>query len=210
MPDGDRVHATLLFQYNKPYQQMCEGHYAPLELSREVLRALKWNVKYYGYAPILVIERVVAHLNQLPNDPLFKSAVDWSAESQTIERIARSGCGHRRALALAEDTARQLLQAYRYDTYSGQLLVEGITRYLKNVYAAEFVGKMSLPQHYNNADQGQIDATLQAMQTHVDQGIDRFAAHIARHHRVTGLRLSPRTVDQEPVDIFSDIELIGT
>ena len=210
MPDGDRVHATLLFPYNKPYQQICEGHYAPLELSREVLRALRWNVNYYGYAPILVIEQIVAHINQLPHDPLFKIGVDWSSASHSIERIARSGSGHRRAIAIAEHTGKLLLEAFRHDTWSGEPLVEGITRYLKNLYAAEFAGKMSLPQHYNNADQGQIDATLQAMQTHIDQGIDGFAAHIARHHRLTGLRLSPRTVDQEPIDIFSDIELIGT
>ena len=166
--------------------------------------------KSYGDPPIQVIEQVVTHINQLPRDPLFQRMVDWSAEGQAIERMTRSARGRRRAIALAEETAKQLLQAFRQDACSGDLLVEGITRYLKNLYAAEFVGKLHVPQHYNNVAQEQIDATLQAMQTDVDQGIDTFAAHIARHRTVAGLRLPPRPADATPIDIFSDIALIGT
>ena len=191
MPDGDKVHENLAHRYQQPYKQICEGQYSDAELARAVLHPLKRDLQDYGDEPLKLIQQVATELSHIPQEPLLKQLVNWSEMSQMIDRFAQHMYSHRTAMELAVQACQQQLQELRSNSCPHDLAAEMLRKYGSTVYKANFEGRVPLAQHYNGADQSTVDARLQGMRGHVEQGIDSLVAQMMRNGSVTSLRRPP-------------------
>jgi hypothetical protein len=208
MPDGDIVHVNLPRRYQKPYKQICEGQYGAAELAHTVLRSFKQDLQEYGDAPLKLIQQVATELNQIPDEPLLKQLVDWGEKSQIIDRCAQQIYGRRTAMELAVHACQQQLQELRYSSCPHDFATEILRKYGAAVYEANFEGRVPLAQHYNGVAQATVDARLQDMRVHVEQGIDSFAAQMMRNGGVTALRCPPMA--RAPIGLNDDLLNLGT
>ena len=76
-------------------------------------------------------------------------------------------------------------------------------KHISAVYKANFEERVPLAQHYNGVDQVTVNTRLKGMRTHVDQGIESFAAQMIRNGNVTPLRRPPMT--SPPIGIHDDL-----
>jgi hypothetical protein len=203
MPDGDIVHVNLPRRYQKPYKQLCEGQYGDVELTRAVLRPLKRDLQEYGDAPLKLIQQVATELNQIPDEPLLKQSINWAEKSKIIDGWAQRISGPRIAIALAVKACQQQLQELRYSSCAQDLTKEIYRKYVSSVYEANFEGRVPLPQHYNGVAHAAVDARLQGMRAHVEQGIDSFAAQMLRNSNVSSLRCPPMA--RAPLGLHDDL-----
>jgi len=212
MPDGDKVHTHLASPYQKPYKQLCEGLYSGAELAQEVLRPLKRDLQDYGDEFLKLIQQVATDLCQIPDEPLLKQLVDWGEQSQIIDRCAQQIDGQRTSMELAVQACQQRLQELRYNScpYNSaeEMRLSILGKYVSAVYEANFEGRVPLAQHYNGVDQMTVDARLQSMRVHVEQGIQNFAVQIMRHGSVIALR-SPRMA-RSPIGLYDDLCELST
>jgi hypothetical protein len=208
MADGDKVHGKLPRRYQKLYKQICEGLYSDAELAHEALRPLKQDLSNYRDEPLTLIQQVASELSQIPAEPLLKQSVDWGEKSRRIERGAQQMDGHPRGMDLAVQACKQQLQELRggscpHDFTKDDLARERYKKYISAVYEANFAGRVPLAQHYNGADQATVDARLKGMRTHVEPGIEIFAAQMMRNGSTTLLRRPPMT--RRPINIDDDL-----
>jgi len=212
MPDGDIVHVRLAPRYQKPYKQICEGRFGDAELAHAVLRPLKQDLQDYRDKPLKLIQQVATELHQIPDEPLLKRSVDWSEKSQIIDRCAQQIGGHRIAMELAVKACQQQLQELRYSSgpydSTEEMSLSISRKYVAAVYEANFKGRVPLAQHYNGVDQVTVDARLQGMRVHVEQGIDNFAAQMIRNGSVTSLRCPPMA--RPTIDLDYDLSELST
>ena len=106
-------------------------------------------------------------------------------------------------MALAVQACQQQLQELRYGSCAQDLTKEMYRKYVSIVYKANFEGRVPLPQHYNGVAQAAVDARLQGMRTHVEEGIDCFAAQMLRNGSVISLRRPPMARD--PIGLDDDL-----
>src|SRR5262249_44053065 len=135
--------------------------------------------------------------------PLLKQSINWAEKSKIIDRCAQQISGHRTAIALAVQACQQQLQELRYSSCAQDLTKEMCRKYVSGVYEAHFEGRVPLPQHYNGVAQAAVDARLQGMRAHVDQGIDSFAAQMLRNGSVSSLRRPPMA--RTPLGLHADL-----
>jgi hypothetical protein len=176
MPDGDKVHENLAPRYQKSYKLLCEGQSSDAALAHEVLRPLKRDLQAYGDEPCKLLQQVATVLSQIPDEPLLQQCVDWGEKSQLIDRWACQISGHRTAMELAVQACKQQLQELRSSVCPHDLTKELYKKYVSAVYKANFEDRVPLAQHYNGTSQDTVDARLQGMRVHIEQGIDNFVA----------------------------------
>jgi hypothetical protein len=167
------------------------------------LRPLKRDLKDYGAAPLTLLQQVTTMLSQIPDEPLLKQSVDWGEKSRLIDRWARQISGHRIAVALAVRACKQQLQELRSSTCPHDVTKELYKKYVSEVYKANFEGRVPLAQHYNGTSQDIVDARLQGMRAHVEQGMDNFVAQMMRNGSVTSLRRRPMA--RRPIGLNEDL-----
>jgi hypothetical protein len=209
MPDGDIIHAKLPRRYQKAYRQICEGQFCDEELAHGVLHALKKDIQRYGDEPQRLLKQAVTQLRQIPSEPLLKQTMDWSEESHKIDKLAQQSKGSRRAKELAIKACKEQLLELRCGEHSPDLLVEITTKYMRNVYVANFEELAPLAEHYNGLDQATFDARLESIRPYVDQEISGFAATAVRHDSVVPLRMRPRPGHKQSIRLDDDLSLLG-
>jgi hypothetical protein len=209
MPDGDNVHVNLKYRYQKVYKQICEGQYDNVALAHEALRPLKRDLRDYGAEPLILLRQVTTMLSQIPDEPLLKQCVDWGEKSQLIDRWAQQISGRPTAMELAVKACKQQLQELRSNTCPPDVTKELYKKYVSEVYKANFEGRVPLAQHYNGTSRDIVDARLQGMRAHVEQGIDNFVAQMMRNGSVTSLRRRPMA--RRPIGLNDDLlaQLVG-
>lgn len=195
MPDGDRVYGGLTQEYEKPYEQVCEGHFSFEEIAHNLLAAVRGDIRRNGPAPIELLRQVADHLNQLPHEPLLKPTINWEQESRDIERLARQIHGPRRAIDIALDASKKYLRTFQYGhdkQEHDRMLLQG---YMERVYEANFEGRVPLGNHPYGVDQAAIDERLEAIRPFVLAGLASFARQAARRGDFSRLqRTSPSRI----------------
>ena len=209
MPDGDKVHAHLAPIYQKVYKQLCEGQYGSEELAIEALRSIKKNIQNYGDGPLNLIEQVAAQLKQIPTEPLLREIIDWSEESTKVDKLAQQASGTKRAVDLVLKACKEQLQELRHGAYPQDLMFELTIKYLRNVYMSNFEKHIPLAKHYHGVSQATVDARLDCMWPHVDQGIVALAMQVVHKGSIHSLRLPRRPKLKCPIDLDADLSLIA-
>lgn len=209
MPDGDKVHPKLSGRYQKPFQQICEGQYGDAELARDVVRALKKDVKVYGTKPIELADRIAQQLQQIPSEPLLHATVDWSEPSRMIDRLAQQTKGNQRAIELVVQSGKQLLHGLRYGRSVGDLRQEMHQRYLTNIYHANFEGRIPLASATNGVAHETVAAKLADIRPHVDREITALAGQLHRKD-VSRLRLRRRVGQKRSISLDMDLSSLGS
>jgi hypothetical protein len=142
-------------------------------------------------------------LSQIPDEPLLKQYADWREKSQLINRWAWQTPGYPTAMNLAVQICHQQLQELRSSICHHDLTKELYKKYVSAVYKANFEERVPLAQHYNGTSQDTVDARLQGMRVHIEQGIDNFVAQMMRNGSVTSLRRRPMA--RRPIGLNDDL-----
>lgn len=209
MPDGDKVHPGLPSRYQKPYQQICEGQYSDAELARDVVRAIKEDVKDYGSQVIELADRIALHMQEIPSEPLLKATIDWSEQSRMIDWLGQQTKGNHRAIDLVVRSGKQLLQELRHDMSVGDLHREMHQRYLTNIYHARFEGRIPLAPSTKSVDYETVASKLADIRPHVDRELNAIAAQLYQHKDLSRLRLSRRPAPKHSIDLHTDLSSLG-
>lgn len=205
MPDGDRIHSRLASIYQKPYMQLCEGHYKDEELAIEVLRSVKADLEKNGSESIELIRKIVALFEQIPPGPLLKESFNWVQISETIDKLAFRTHGNQRPVSLAVRACKDYLNEIRYNECSRDFLYEVTRRYMLHTYIANFEKRILPPEFNKNVTQVIIDKRVTCIQPHVIKGIDALSMQVARKCSFKGLRLPRRQKAGEAINLDTDL-----
>lgn len=188
MPDGDQVYGELTQAYEKPYEQICEGHFGPNEIAYNLLDAVRGDIKRNGLGPIKLLLKVADQLDDLPHEPLFKLLIDWRKESRDIERMAREISGRKRAMDLAVDACKRHLRAFQSGADIHDHRVALAEAYLQRIFEGEFVGRLPLGNDHFGIDRATFMERLNLVRPFVIESLAAFAQQIVRKGHTSGLR----------------------
>lgn len=211
MPDGDIVHPQLGAMYQKLYMQLCEGVLSEDALAYEAVQRIKRQAQAYGSGPIELLCQVAAQFESLAADQLRGVEIDWGQERRTIKELEQQVAARssKRATGLALKACEGQLQELRSGPQrlasSSQVLPELVQAYLLNIYDANFVGRIPLPQHYNGVDAGFVQERLLDMRPSVIKWLESLAVQIAEGKAVEALRMPRRTKRSQILDPETDL-----
>ena len=203
MPDSDKVHSKLPRRYQKVYQQICEGHLGYSDLAAEVGRPLVKDIRDYGNEPIKLLCLIAKHFDQIPPEPLLRLVFDWNSLSQRVDVLSRQSKGNKRGRDLVVRCAKQLLREIEHDLVIDDACLALRERYLESVYKARFLELIPLAQHYDGANEADIQNRLEGMQPYVENEISAMALQSARMSDVARLRHPPR--NKKSIGLHDDL-----
>lgn len=209
MPDGDKVHPKLAGRYQKPYQQICEGQYSDDELARDIIRALKKDIKDYGFKPLELADRIARQLQEIPCEPLLRATIDWSEQNRMIERLGQQTKGKQRAIDLMVQSGKQLLHELRHEVSVRDLHQDMHQRYLTNIYYANFEGRIPLAVSNNGVAYETVAAKIDALRPHLEREIAALAAQLHRRKDLSHLRLTRRSGTKRMIGLHTDLSSLG-
>ncbi|MCL5997144.1 MAG: hypothetical protein M1546_13975 [Chloroflexi bacterium] len=203
MPDGDRIHPTLPRRYEHAYKQVCEGHFSPDELAYRTLKPLAQDLKEYGDGPIRFIKGLADELCQIPREPMLRATYDWDGMRTRFRKQARFASGGTRAIEIAILAGERMLNQVRFGEREEVTYACLVKEYATGVYRARFVDCVPLVPRQNDANHGAVVEMLEAMNPHIERGIDAFTAQIIKSDGVDKLRRPSRAKD--PVSLDEDL-----
>lgn len=196
MPDGDVVHSCLRRAYQQPYKILCEGVASPEECARNILIPLRDNLRQNGQWPLRLSLSISDLLSQKVGPLELANDVEAARISREIDEVIRQAdcCLHERELIAR--ASKSVLSELRYgqekESCNGQSLI--FERYILEKYEAEFKDRIPLSNdHHNGISRAELMRRLEALEPHVNLGIQQFAQAAIKHQNLNNLRL-PRRV----------------
>lgn len=189
MPDGDKVHQHLAGPYQQLYKQICEGQDGPEKLGRDAMRPVRRSLEHYGDGPIALVKQVMTPIDRLPKEPILRRLALEKARG-TIPSIARVAQGSKRGIELATDACRQVIQDACEGKDSNHLLREALSRYVIDIYRADFEERIPLSRaHDRGVDQATIAMRLDLARPYVERNAMILAVQLNKGCDVRKLRL---------------------
>lgn len=180
MPDGDKVHEGLAWKYQKAYKQICDGQFGGRELASEVVAAVWKDVQKVGDKLIPLFQQVAEQCKHIQDRRLFEE-IDWQKESGNIEELSQPIYASQRAKSLAVEACKEQVQELRYGATASNYLIEILTKYVWNVYKANFAERVPLaPSHHQGVNVEFIYERLEVMEPYVRERLRQFAEQIYR------------------------------
>ena len=190
MPDYDKIHDGP-GPYQTPYRKLRDGM-ATEEVVDSLLRAIAKSIKYYEDTPISVLSQVAKHLNQLSALPLFINQLDWSSESNEIDRIIQQvPCSQKRGPELARRVCKRLLVDLSNNVYVMDLERALVTDYLNEMYRANFHDPVMKHIHATK-EVDPIKVEVISNSSQLISGIRNLVDQILHTESVSSLRKPPR------------------
>jgi hypothetical protein len=210
MPDGDKVHKGLSWKYQKVYKQICDGQFRSDKLADEVVSAVGKDIQCGGDELIQLLQKVAEQCQQILDKRMFEQ-IDWQKEFARVDKLAQPICASRRLKALAVEACKETLQDLRNGGKPSKCYIELLTKYLCNIYEAQFAERVPLsPSHYQNVSRGFVAERLEAMWPFVKGQLLKYAEQIYRHGSVRIAGQPRRSARRKPnYDIDTDISTLG-
>lgn len=207
MPDGDKVHDTLPGRWQPIYQRICEGHFAPDQITRDAVVVLKREIQQLGNAPFEIIIRFAEELQRIPTEPLFMGRINWEDQYRHLAQIMQSVEGNKRAKEIAGDACKAFIQDLRLDYRCPKDFAAEIRRkYILKVYSVCFEGRVpQTKEHCNGMNQESVRLKLAEMRPCIERAIDNFAVD-----QKGNIRFRRRgQMQKETIDIYADLLQVG-
>lgn len=206
MPDGDVVHSHLRQAYQQPYKILCEGVASPEECARNILIPLRVDLQRNGQWPLRLSLSISDLLSQKIGPLELANDVEAARISREIDELIRQAdcCPYEKALIAR--ASKSVLSELRYGqekkSCNRQSLI--FEKYIREKYEAEF--KERIPpsnDHHDGVFRGELMRRLEALEPHVNLGIQQFAQAAIKHQNLNNLRL-PRRVRHD-IDLDEDL-----
>lgn len=210
MPDGDRVHKGLGWKYQKTYKQVCDGQFGGKELAEEVVPAVWKDIQDGGDVPIQLLREVAAQCQQILDRRVFEQ-IDWQQEFMHVDDLAQPMYANRRLKTLAVEACKEQLQDLRNGGNPSDCHIELLTKYMWNVYVAQFSEKVPLsPSHYKGVSREFVSERLEVMKPYVKEQLLPYAERVY-HQNTVHLTWRPRqhSKGKSNYDIDTDISTVG-
>lgn len=207
MPDGDIVHSRLRRLYQKPYKWLCEGTATSDECARVLLEKLKQDIKSKGDLPVFLSQAMADSVAQISRHLEEAREGDFAKLSIEFEVLAQKADGRPDLKELTLRAGKGLLNDLRNGrevdvTHISETI---FGRYIHEVYESEFKERIPLTsEHHAGVTQGTLERRIEAMQSNVDSGIQKFAQNAIRNQSVAKLSL-PRRPSRKAIDLNEDL-----
>ncbi len=207
MPDGDIVHSRLRRLYQKPYKWLCEGTATSDECARALLEKLKQDIKAKGDLPVVLSQAMADSVAQISRHLEEAREGDFAKLSIEFEVLAQKADGRPDLKELTLRAGKGLLNDLRNGrevdiTHISEAI---FGRYIHEVYESEFKERIPLTsEHHAGVTQGTLERRIEAMQSSVDSGIQKFAQNAIRNQSVDRLSL-PRRPSRKAIDLNEDL-----
>jgi hypothetical protein len=210
MPDGDRVHKGLGWKYQKAYKQICDGQFGGKVLAEEVVPAVWKDIQRAGDVPIELLREVAAQCQQIIDRRMFEQ-IDWQKELKRIDDLAQPMYADRRLKTLAVEACKEQLQDLRNGENPSNCHIELLTKYMWNVYVAQFSERVPLPpSHYKGVSREFVSGRLEVMRPHVKEQLLPYVESVYRHNTVhLARRPYQRSKEKPDYNIDTDISTVG-
>jgi hypothetical protein len=210
MPDVDKIKAKIPRRYKKAYAQICEGYFSDAALAYETLKPLKNDVEDYGKSPLLFLQEVTEHLNNLRSLPLFTSTINWSDEKKQINEIKgeylRKYRPNIESMDLALKACGKLIHKIRNnENIEANAHRELLNLYIQNIYESRFADRLPLTEdHYQEINVNELLFRLEELKPYMDNGIEYFSSQLERNVQLKRLRLPPRSNKRQTTDLLDE------
>ncbi len=207
MPDGDIVHNRLRRLYQKPYKWLCEGTATSDECARAVLEKLKQDIKAKGDLSIVLAQAMAASVAQIISTLEEARESDFAKLSVEFDNLVQQADGSPYIKELILRAGKGYLNDLRNGrevdiTHTSEAIWR---RYAHEVYESEFKERIPLTsEHHAGVTQGTLERRIEAMQSSVDSGIQKFAQNAIRNQSVAKLSL-PRRPSRKAIDLNEDL-----
>lgn len=208
MPDGDIVHNSLGWRYQKVYKEVCDGQYRESDLAEEVIRAVCKDIQDAGNQIIEFLQQVGEQCQQILGRRMFEQ-INWQKESAQVDELARPIRANRRFKTLAVDACKELLQDLRNGGNASKCHIDLVQKYIWNVYVAQFLEKVPLtPAHYQEASRESIGERLALMKPCVQERLQPYAEKVCRQGTIAQLPRR-RSTTKRNYNIDTDLSTVG-
>jgi hypothetical protein len=207
MPDGDIVHKGLRRLYHKPYKWICEGVATSEECARVLLEKLKRDLQAKGNLPVVLSQAMADSVKQTISNLGAARESDFVKLSREFDNIAQQADGSPDVKELVLRAGKMYLNDLRYGREVEITNISEIiwSRYANEVCESEFKERIPLTsKHYAGVVQETLDQRIEAMQSGVDAGIQKFAQDAIKYQSVAKLSL-PRRSSRKPIDLDEDL-----
>ncbi|PSN18477.1 hypothetical protein C7271_12335 [filamentous cyanobacterium CCP5] len=207
MLDGDIVHSRLRRLYQKPYKWLCEGTATSDECARVLLEKLKQDIKAKGDLPVFLSQAMADSVAQISRHLEEAREGEFARLSIEFEVLAQKADGRPDLKELTLRASKGLLNDLRNGrevdiTHISESI---FGRYIHEVYESEFKERIPLTsEHHAGVTQGTLERRIEAMQSSVDSGIQKFAQNAIRNQSVAKLSL-PRRPSRKAIDLNEDL-----
>lgn len=207
MPDGDIVHSRLRRLYQRPYKWLCEGAATGEECTRVLLTNLKRDLQARGNLPIALSQAMADRLEETICSLETAKEGDFVKLSREFDNIAQQADGSPDLKELVLRAGKAYLNDLRYErevdiTNTSENIW---SRYAYEVYESEFKERIPLTsEHHAGISQEALDQRIDAMQSGVVVGIQKFAQDAIKNKSVAKLSL-PRRSSRRPIDLDEDL-----
>ncbi len=206
--DGDIVHSSLSWPYQKPYKALCGEKYDHNERVWFAMEALLKDIKKkYGVLAVKLANSMGESLSQIIKNVGENNFVDWRAASMKLQQLAQQAKVPHYVEQLVLRAGKSILHEFRYhlrvDTNNLPEVV--MERFFKEVYKSKFEERIPLtPAPYANVDHATVAERVEAIRPDIMAQISKWAKKATVDEDVKNLRRSPRKEVKE-IDLEEDL-----
>jgi hypothetical protein len=207
MADGDIVHNRLGRIYQKPYKVLCEGKASTGECARDVMNALRQDLKKKGDLPIKLAQYMGEKLHQVLVASAGNSSVDWSTLNRDLEKIVQRVDGWTDLKELTLRAGKKVLHDLRYGLVTSihNPSATILQQYINEVYESGFKECIPLTsEHHAGVNEATLARRIENIQSDLCHAISIWAKKADLDGSMANLRLPPRPQINK-VDLDEDL-----
>lgn len=207
MPDGDIVHSGMKGFYCTPYRILCEQSADQEVYTRELLMALKKDLKREGDQPIALASELANLLsNELVPDRFSKS-VNWRELNKKVDQLINQSDMPHYLRDLMIRSVKDVVHDFRYQEklcdFSIHFMI--LKSYITKIYEFRFASRIpSTRNHNNNVTTEFLTRRVNSMRPKIDSTIDRWISNIIANQTIEKIRM-PRRSTKKSIDLEENL-----
>jgi DNA polymerase III epsilon subunit-like protein len=207
MTDGDIVHKKLPGLYQKPYKSLCEGKASNEECTREIIKALRCDLKKKGSLAIKLAQQMAVSVEKFLDNASEDCNINWSALNYECEKLVQKSHGAHYLKELILRAQKSLAHNIRYGNLhiNGNFSEKFVYQYMMEVYKAEFKERIPLTsEHYERIRPEKLYAKIEEAEKEIDSTVRRWAKIAIKDETFDKIRLPKLRHTKEP-DMNEDL-----
>ncbi len=206
MADGDVFHNRLDKRYQRLYQKVDQGAFAPEALAHQALRPLIKDLAGVDSSVVSFLQDASHHIEMTTGLPLLNSVLDRDAIKRDLAALAMQMDGDQRANDTAVEVCERYLNRFPDVPPTDQLASQLIYDFIKQVYTARFESIAMLApdptrcKHPPLSDPATQATRLREMRPYLTAMTESMARQVAQSGSFAQLRRPPALQAHVPVD----------
>jgi hypothetical protein len=201
MPDGDRF-GRLRPRYNQVYKQICEGHFSPEQLARELLAPERFQkeINECGEAPYMIAKQATEHISAILLRLIVGMSIDWNDAQEQLETAARGIICSNAVRELTLKACMETLCDMQHGGLAGDLQETIVHRFFIDLFEAKFADCLPLiPEHFDGVSDEFVRGRLEEMRPFVIDELAQFAKQ--KCEKGAGASLRRSRISKQPIDL---------